>query len=771
MFFTASATTDVGTDTTSARQLTPYPTHMNEHITDTKLNMVSLTETPISSSTPNSRFVDITQQTELTTAAQNSMGVSATRSVPVEATTVALTTASRTTFTAATDTSSWTVRTTDERSLDGEVVLRVCSAYPCSDTVERQLAWSSSLVLEADVLNTTLASVATYYQFEILSDGASTWSSATASRFGSVIPQAAGLLVGTPYDVSVAIGFDGIGQGKALVKNVTFTAPPLLTSIELVETEGDASVRFFNVSVNAAVAHPDAAPLTFVYRMIGDGLNVLILSDAGDTVGFSAPTTRDFVVEVTIVDMFGSSVVCGADVACPSVEKLDIETAQVVTDVLDQVRNGTDGKAAFLSGIDAVVVDNGTATENLEVLVGAFEGSVVSAEEQTTSSLSMDLSVLNALVQAALAEYLAGLDLVSTVVAVADSMTENNIDNTIAEQFVEVVDTLVGPDSVGGQEAAVEFGDYLENVCGAIEDGEVPDGEVTSLNTTSFDLSCSSAESGVLVDVGSDGAALIFEDSDGGDVATVTMATWRTDVNQSAVAGNETSVSISNVVTVHITGSNDSRTVEAEDIEDSVVTLVLELGSTGDSETVRKSASCRYLEEARMVWLDRGMFLRGLSVNYEALTSSAMCISTHLTTMGMVDNSQFSQIVEDTVSTVTKRIALVNNVDTFNADKEPNWFVIGIFSGVAAVFVLIIFVAKATGRKKAVLVGREVFIQQGALSRPSVVGAAGSEAILRGWLSAKEVVLMVFLHIIYIGQSIYRAVLSLESCGHCVFSC
>jgi len=101
-------------------------------------------------------------------------------------------------------------------------------------------------------------------------------------------------------------------------------------------------------------------------------------------------------------------------------------------------------------------------------------------------------------------------------------------------------------------------------------------------------------------------------------------------------------------------------------------------------------------------------FLRGLTVNYEALTSSAMCTSTHLTTMGMVGNSQFSQTVQ-----------------------EPNWFVIGICAGVAGGFVLI--------------------IQQGALSRPFVVGAGGSEAILRGWLSAKaakEVVLMGLLHIV-----------------------
>lgn len=249
-----------------------------------------------------------------------------------------------------------------------------------------------------------------------------------------------------------------------------------------------------------------------------------------------------------------------------------------------------------------------------------------------------------------------------------------------------------------------------------------------------------------MVDIESNGAALIFEDSDGGDVSTVTMATWRNDVNQSTVAVNE-SVLTSNVVTVHITGINDSNTVEAEDIEDAVVTVVLELRSTGESDTVRKSASCRYLAEDRGVWLDRGMFLRGLTVDYEAWTSSAMCISTHLTTMGMVDNTQLSQIVQDQVSTVTERIEGVNNIDTFNEDNEPNWFVIGIFAGVAGGFVLIIFIAKATGRKKAVLVGREIFIQQGALSRPSVVGAAGSEAILRGWLSAKEVVLMGFLHI------------------------
>ena len=70
---------------------------------------------------------------------------------------------------------------------------------------------------------------------------------------------------GVQYNVSVSMVFDGIGTGIALVENVTFVAPPMLESIDLVETSGSASLTFINVAVGASVAHPDAGPLMYSY--------------------------------------------------------------------------------------------------------------------------------------------------------------------------------------------------------------------------------------------------------------------------------------------------------------------------------------------------------------------------------------------------------------------------------------------------------------------------------------------------------------------------
>ena len=65
----------------------------------------------------------------------------------------------------------------------------------------------------------------------------------------------------------------------------------------------------------------------------------------------------------------------------------------------------------------------------------------------------------------------------------------------------------------------------------------------------------------------------------------MTMATWKNDKNEGAkdtdVGANETVVT-SHVVTVHVTGSNGSTVVNAVDIDDTTVTLVLELGSSAD---------------------------------------------------------------------------------------------------------------------------------------------------------------------------------------------
>ena len=132
----------------------------------------------------------------------------------------------------------------------------------------------------------------------------------------------------------------------------------MLEAIDLVETGGSASLRFFNVTAVASVGHPDAGPLVYSYRMIGDDWNVLVESDGESDVVFSAPTTRDFEVEVTVADSFGSSVVCDDNgVLCPVVETLDLDAADVVADVLEQVDAGNvtgGGKSAFLSGIDTV---------------------------------------------------------------------------------------------------------------------------------------------------------------------------------------------------------------------------------------------------------------------------------------------------------------------------------------------------------------------------------------------------------------------------------
>ena len=86
-----------------------------------------------------------------------------------------------------------------------------------------------------------------------------------------------------------------------------------------------------------------------------------------------------------------------------------------------------------------------------------------------------------------------------------------------------------------------------------------------------------------------------------------------------------------------------------------------------------------------------------------------------MTPFAGVDGSSFERtgIVEDKVLTVAGRVAQM-----FGVEMNP-----------------------------AINVGREVFVQRGSLSRPSVLGSGASEAVLRGWLSSKEVVLMGFLHI------------------------
>jgi hypothetical protein len=76
-----------------------------------------------------------------------------------------------------------------------------------------------------------------------------------------------------------------------------------------------------------------------------------------------------------------------------------------------------------------------------------------------------------------------------------------------------------------------------------------------------------------------------------------------------------------------------------------------------------------------------------------------------------------------------------------------NPLVPSMFAAVTVVFIVVVVVARLTGREKAVALGRKVYAQYGRLERPVVLGDDEGEAILRGWLTPRVWSWMVLLQV------------------------
>ena len=80
---------------------------------------------------------------------------------------------------------------------------------------------------------------------------------------------------------------------------------------------------------------------------------------------------------------------------------------------------------------------------------------------------------------------------------------------------------------------------------------------------------------------------------------------------------------------------------------------------------------------------------------------------------------------------------------------EINAVVPAVFAGTTALFFAMVFSTKCRKKQHEVDIeqARRVFVQDGSLSKPSVIRSVDQEAILRGWLSAKQVAWIMFLDV------------------------
>jgi hypothetical protein len=305
----------------------------------------------------------------------------------------------------------------------------------------------------------------------------------------------------------------------------------------------------------------------------------------------------------------------------------------------------------------------------------------------------------------------------------------------------------------------------LNDVCLANEDGAVPDGSVTTFSLEAFSVSCSRVDReqqlqwAEAVTAESDSAVVVFGlssvDSDTATTATITISTWNTgSVTQFTSANGTLSEAelLSSIVGLHVSGATTTSSgvgggggqpasgmVSVDDTTDYSISIAVEATSAPDAD-LRKAVSCRYYDPDRSSWSERGVFLQGLKLlglgpdgaitggeetelALVALQVSAICVTTHLTLFSLGDGSAAVQVLEDKLQALGDRVEAIGSAALLDGNTEVNWPILAAFAGATLLFLWVVSVSKAAGRKGAVEEARAVYLQLGVLARPQVRSA------------------------------------------------
>jgi hypothetical protein len=173
-----------------------------------------------------------------------------------------------------------------------------------------------------------------------------------------------------------------------------------------------------------------------------------------------------------------------------------------------------------------------------------------------------------------------------------------------------------------------------------------------------------------------------------------------------------------------------------DDTADYSISIAVEATSAPDTD-LRKAVSCRYYDSDRSSWSERGVFLQGLKLlglgpggastgggetepALVALQVSAICVTTHLTLFSLSGGSAAVQVLEDKLQALGDRVEAIGSAALLDGNTEVNWPILAAFAGATLLFLWVVSVSKAAGRKGAVEEARAVYLQLGVLARPQV---------------------------------------------------
>ncbi len=95
-------------------------------------------------------------------------------------------------------------------------------------------------------------------------------------------------------------------------------------------------------------------------------------------------------------------------------------------------------------------------------------------------------------------------------------------------------------------------------------------------------------------------------------------------------------------------------------------------------------------------------------------------MTTHLTLFSLGDGSTAVQVLEEKLQALGNRVEAIGSAALIDGNTEVNWPILAAFAGATVLFLLVVSVSKAAGRKGALEEARAVYLQLGVLARPQV---------------------------------------------------
>ena len=427
-------------------------------------------------------------------------------------------------------------------------------------------------------------------------------------------------------------------------------------------------------------------------------------------------------------------------------------SVEEILDAVDMHNNEGDGSVVLIAALMALdeLSANATVVSDAVATLGTLFLEYLT-DSSGTLSVNEDVAVLSMFVDMVTPETGVGVvdALEGAIAAIGNNLASSEVPAKTIDTFLHAIDDFAAFTS--GVDAIATLDNSADSACQSSVAAGVSN---TQYSGATYELDCSGASlDSPAVVIESDSVTLVGSlGSNTNGSASVSITSWNVTSANTTSLTNDT-VFMSEIQGITITTEDGLPPPEAEDVDDGFqLAISVNTDADVDADAFRRRLSCKFWDEDGEYWSSRGVFLRGIDVsaasnNVAALDAAAICVSTHLTLFTVTDEGEAAKVVESKIQGVAERFEAMSEVDFLSDATTLNPFVPAAFLTVTAIFIVVVVVAKVKGRSAATTDARLVFVQFGALKRPSVIGAQEQMAMLKGWLSSGQVVWLMILQV------------------------